>query len=142
MARDMAGRIDRLEALAHAEQEELLSWRPDDQLQDVLEILQVHRWGGSVYPATDREIRILGALHAYQQLPAGEGEYQLPSGAVVSLTDNADGTTSVSVRGRADVEDLPEGTREYVRRMDPDRQPERDRQLCELWRARRGEGYS
>jgi len=40
------------------------------------------------------------------------------------------------------VEDLPEGVREYFKRMNPKEQPARDQWLYEMWQHDQGEGGS
>lgn len=113
-------------------------WPAEDQLEDILDALRVHRCGGTVYPATDRELSILSGLHAYHELEesGGVGELQLPSGAVVSLKDAGDGLRDLSTSGVVLGSDLPEGVREYVERMEPSKQTDRERFLYEMWESR------
>jgi len=101
---------------------------PNSLITHVLDTIQVHKWGRSVYQATDAEINIVGMLEAHNRLPDGAGEYTFPSGATIAFTERGEAYIS----GRVEVEDLPEGIRPYVERMDPARQPERERRLYEL----------
>jgi hypothetical protein len=124
------GRVRRLEGRLGSEaaepQRNYLIWH-------VLETIQIHKWGGSVYQATDRELNIVGMLVASNELPDGAGVYTFPSGATVTLTRTGDGESiQAEGAGRVEVEDLPEGIRRYFARMDPTKQPERERQLYEL----------
>jgi hypothetical protein len=99
----------------------------------VLDIIEVHRQGRSVYPATDTEINVIGGLVAFNKLPDKAGAYTFPSGATITFTGpSSRGTYQAYITGRVEVEDLPEGLREYIRRMDPAKQPERERRLYEL----------
>jgi hypothetical protein len=97
-------------------------------VRHVLEMIRIHKWGRSVYPATDHELNILGMLVAANELPEGVGEYTFPSGATITSTESGDAYIS----GRVEVEDLGEGLRGYFERMEPAKQPERLRRLYEL----------
>jgi hypothetical protein len=110
-------------------------WPVEDQFEAVLEALRVHRAGGTVQLATDREIHLMGFLCALWDLPDGVGEHRFPSGVVVSWSDNGDGTKAVEASGYVPLEDLPEGVREYWARLDPKEQPERDERLYREWPA-------
>jgi hypothetical protein len=96
-------------------------------VRHVLEMIRIHKWGRSVYQATDHELNILGMLVAANELPEGVGEYTLPSGAIITFSEGG----SAHITGRVEVEDLGEGLREYFERMDPAKQPERLRRLYE-----------
>jgi hypothetical protein len=77
------------------------------------------------YPATDRELHLLGLLCAARGLGEDGGEHRFPSGLAVRLVRDGEHflvDTPRQIRG----EDLPEWTREFFERMDPDRQPKRD----------------
>lgn len=95
-------RLGRLEDLAGVDLGQREPWPVEDQLEDVLNALWLHKCGGSVYPATDRELRLIAAACA--------GE---------------------TITGDVRPEDLPEGVREYFERMDPAKQPGRERWLYE-----------
>jgi hypothetical protein len=43
----------------------------EDQLEGVLDMLRCHKWGGSVYLATDRELELLDALIDQGVVPRG-----------------------------------------------------------------------
>lgn len=108
-------------------------WLLDDQVGQVLNALAVHRAGGTAQLATDREIHLLGLLCAREALlregalpKEGTGEHRFPSGVVVSWTENSDGSASAAATSQITVEDLPEGVREHIERMNPLSQPERD----------------
>jgi hypothetical protein len=94
----------------------------------VLEMIRIHRWGRSVYQATDHELNLLGMLVAASELPERVGEYTFPSGATITFTEPG----SAYITGRVEVEDLSEGLREHFERMEPAKQPERLRRLYEL----------
>jgi hypothetical protein len=110
-------------------------WPLEDQFEAVLRALRVHRVGGTVQLATDHEIHLMGLLCALWKLPEGDGKHRFPSGAVVSWSDNGDGTKTVEASGYVRVEDLPEGVREYWARLDPKEQPGRDERLYREWPA-------
>jgi hypothetical protein len=97
-------------------------------IRHVLDTIQIHKWGRTVYQATDTEINILGMLKAHNRLPDGAGAYTFPSGATITFTD----PSKAHISGRVEVEDLPGGVREYVTRIDRAKQPERERRLYEL----------
>ena len=141
--KEMERRLGRLEEIERPEQQ-FPDWLMEDQLESVADKLvfyrRFHGDGRVRYPATDRELHLLGLLCAREQQPGGVGEHRFPSGAVVSWRDNGDGTPSVSTSGYVRLEDLPEGVREYFKRMDPAEQPEREKRLYELWRVQGGGG--
>jgi hypothetical protein len=124
-------RLKRLEERIGGEAEEPARHYLNYLTMHLLETIQVHKWGGSVYQATDQELNIVGMLAASNELPEGVGVYTFPSGATVTLTP-ASGRVRAEGSGRIEVEDLPEGIRPYFARMDPAKQPERERQLYEL----------
>ncbi len=138
----MVGLDRRLERLEEQARDDLpVLWNPpewplDEQLKDVRAYLDFHRRFKTTAVCTDREINLLGLAAAYKELEGKPGSWVAPSGAVVYLEDNEDGTFGVDISSNLVVEDLLEGTREHVERMDPTRQAERDRWLYE----RRGEG--
>lgn len=104
MGRDLSRRLEKLEEDALPSD---LPERPiEDQLDDVLEALRIHRIAGTAQLATDRELRLVAS--------ACSGE---------------------EVTGDVRVEDLPEGVREHFERMDPDEQPARERWLHANWSA-------
>ncbi len=82
--------------------EELEAWPVENQLEDVIDALWLHRCGSYVYPATDRELRLMAM--------ACSGE---------------------EITGEVLPEDLPEGVAEYFERIDPAGQHERERYLYE-----------
>lgn len=135
-------RLERLETQASAELPVLWNphqWPLDEQLEDVRCYLDFHGRFKTTAVCTDREINLLGLAAAYEALGGEAGEWEAPSGGVVSLEENGDGTFGVHLSSNLAVEDLPEGMREYVERMDPARQAERDRWLYEHHRRRRGD---
>ncbi len=137
MGRDLSRRLEALEERAAPEEAPEGfpdDWPLEDQAEDMLEKLLAHTCTRTVYPATDRELNVLGLLHAYFCLPGGVGEYRFPSsGVVITLSDNGeDGTQDVGLSGNVCVEDLPEAVQERVERMSPHEQPERERYLHEL----------
>jgi hypothetical protein len=97
-------------------------------VKHVLETIRIHKWGRSVYPATDHELNIMGMLEAGNHFSGASGEYTFPSGATITFTEAG----SAYITGRVEVEDLGEGLREYVERMEPAKQAERLRRLYEL----------
>ncbi|MDP8951831.1 MAG: hypothetical protein M3N18_06290 [Actinomycetota bacterium] len=123
-------RLGRLEELL-PEPTRWPEWDFEDQIDSVLHGLRIHRAGGTAGQFTDREITILGILHANRQLEGEPGEWELSSGALVSVEHNGDGTASVDVEGRIAVEDLPDDMRGYVERMHPDKQETHERKLYE-----------
>ncbi len=54
---------------------DLPDWPIEEQLDDVLEALRIHRMGGTVQLATDRELRLVDALIARGDLPEWAREY-------------------------------------------------------------------
>ncbi len=129
MAGGLERRLEDLEAREGGNLEEFADWPIEDQLEQVLDALRMHRITDTAQLATDRQIHLMGLLCAREELPDGEGEYRFPSGLVVSWTSYADDTCSASASGYVRVEDLPEGVREHFERMDPVKQPERERWL-------------
>src|SRR5215210_1722173 len=131
----MQRRLNKLEELATPYETSPLvafpDWPLDDQAEDMMEALLLHRCPGSVQLCTDREINVLGILHAFYRLPGGEGKYQMASAAVVSLTEAGEGIFDISLSGDVSVEDLPEGVQRYIERIDPGQQPVRERWLYE-----------
>jgi len=126
-------RLERLEAAAsetRSEPERL------SLVRHLLETIRVHKQGRSVYSATDTEINVIGGMVAFGKLPDKAGAYTFPSGATITFTNSGDGSTYQGyITGRVEVEDLPVGLREYITRMDPAKQPERERRLYELLEA-------
>lgn len=131
-------RLEKLEEGARPERR-LADWPLEDQMEDVLSALQVHRWGGTKQLATDRQIRLMGILCAMRELDGDSGEYRFPSGLTVTLTpdENSDSGLRVDAPRPIRVEDLPEDVGRYFERMDPADQPERERWLHETWRRRK-----
>lgn len=119
-------------------------WPLGDQLRDIVQCLRVHRPGGSKQLATDRQIHMAGVLCAIEAVGSEgiPGEHTFPSGRSVSFTGKSDGQLQVEASSLIPLEDLPDGVREYFERMDPDRQPERERWLYENWLKRRDRGES
>ncbi len=93
-------RLERLESELPSEPQDWPEWDFEDQIDSVLHGLRIHRAGGTTGQFTDREITILGILHANHRLEGESGEWELPSGAVVSVEHHGDGTASVNVEGR------------------------------------------
>ncbi len=129
--RGLGRRLERLEDLAGGAPGQRGGWPVEGQLEDVLDSLWLHRCGRYVYAATDREIHLMGLLCARWELPEGWGEHRYPSGAVVRWIDDGEGGALIEATDPVQVEDLPEGVREYFERMDPTEQPERERKLYE-----------
>jgi hypothetical protein len=126
------GRVKRLEALAPevSPSSAGVAQRRSYMVRHVLDVIQVHKWGGSVYDATDAELNTIGMLYAGNEV-AGDGfpgVYEFPSGATITFPEPG----KAYITGRVEVEDLPEGLRQYLVRMDPAKQPARLRQLDEL----------
>lgn len=146
---DLSRRLRALESAASPP--DFPAWPLEDQIEEGLEKVQFyqrfHADGKVLYSATDAELNALGVAHAYQELQ-GEGEILLPhSGTVIRLSldrSETPDTFEVSVSGAVTVEDLPEVWRGFLKRMDSENQPDRDRRLYELWRQDqdRGEGGS
>ena len=124
-------RLEALEAHRAPASRDFPDWPIEDQFDDVVDALRVHKAGGTAQLATDRQIHLMGLLCARDNLPGGFGEHRFPSGAVIVWIDNEDGTVDVGASGYVRVEDLPDGVREYWERMDPDEQPDRERWLYE-----------
>lgn len=127
----MHRRLEALEQLAHPLGSIGDDWPLEDQLDDVMDALRVHRAGDTAQLAADRQIHLMGLLCARDELPNGFGEHRFPSGTIVTWIDNGDGTADVGASGYVRVEDLPDGVREYWERMDPDEQSEREQRLYE-----------
>ena len=100
--RGLGRRVGRLEDLAGPVPRSGDPWPVEDQMEDVLDVLWDNRCGRYVYQATDRELRLMAAACAGEE-----------------------------VTGDVRPEDLPEGVREYFERMDPRAQPARERRLYE-----------
>lgn len=106
-------------------------WSLEDQLEDVLDTLawqrRFHGNGNVRYPATDRELHLLGFLCAHWKLLEEGGEHRFPSGTLVAWQYHVeDEAWSVNATGYVGLEDLPGGVREHFERMDPKKHPERD----------------
>ncbi len=113
-----------------------MSWWVCVRLENALDKLrhyQRHHSDGRVrYPATDREIHLLGLLCALWEL-GGTGEHSYPSGVVVTWGEADDeGLQTVGASGYVSLEDLPEDVRRYFERMEPAKQPDRERFLYEV----------
>ena len=137
VTRDMRCRLERLEGFAGFAPDEVATikfpdWRLKEQAKDLLNALLIHRCAGTVQVCTAREINVLGILHAFYRLPGGLGEHRLASGAVISLTKDGDGILDVHLSANVSIDDLPEGVRRHVKRIDPKKQPARERRLYEL----------
>lgn len=104
-------------------------WDFGDQVEEMLEALLVHGCAKTRQLCTDREINVLGAMHAFWRLPGGTGEHCFPSGAVATWSDNEDGTSSLALSRGVSVEDLPEEVQKRVERMEPEKQQVRERWL-------------
>lgn len=134
MSKDIQRRLSRLETNAASGGSTALGalvpdWPLEDQAEDLLEALLLHRCAGSVQACTDRQINVLGILHAFYRLPGGVGEYRMTSGIVVSLTNKGDDALDVRLSGNVSIEDLSEGVRKHVKRIDPEKQLARERWL-------------
>lgn len=111
-------------------------WSAEAQIEDAVDKLEFYRRfhanGSARYSATDREIHSLGLVCAFWALPDGVGKHRYPSGVVVEWTEeDADGMQAVNASGNVPLEDLPEEVRQFFVRMDPAKQPERERFLYE-----------
>jgi hypothetical protein len=133
-------------------------WDLVDQLEQVAFTLrwyrQFHADGGVRYPATDREIHLLALLCALWELggpPLESGEHRFEgTDLVVAWRKNGHDSYSASPSRSVRIEDLPEDVRLHFERMDPAKQPERERFLygdrrrakkareCWAWRAEHG----
>ncbi len=139
----------RLEALeGPTNSHKFAGWPVEEQVKDAVYMLQFyqrfHANDPVRYAATDRELTMLAIAHASEELQ-GEGEVGLPhSGTTIRYLRDGEDTFSIDVDGVVAVEDLPEGVREYFKRMNPKEQPARDQWLYEMWRDEfdRGEGGS
>jgi hypothetical protein len=133
--RGMKRRLKNLEEFATPDEVATIGlpdWPLEEQAKNLLEALLVHRCAGTIQACTDREINVLGILHAFYRLPGGVGEHRMASGAVVSLTKDGEGILDVHLSANVSIEDLPEGVRRHVKRIDPEKQPARERRLYEL----------
>jgi hypothetical protein len=93
--RDLDKRLERLEAVLPGGGRRLDEWPLEDQLESVVDMLLISKWGRTAYQATDREQDLLDAL--------------------------------------IEQETISEGARELFTRMNPARQPERERWLAGNW---------
>jgi hypothetical protein len=121
-------------------------WPVEEQVKDAVYMLKFYRRFHAAdpirYAATNRELTMLAIAHANEELQ-GEGEVRLPhSGTVIRYLRDGEDTFSIGVEGVVAVEDLPEGVREYFKRMNPKEQPARDQWLYEMWQHDQGEGGS
>jgi hypothetical protein len=134
VSRNIQRRLNKLEELATPYESSPLvafpDWPFDDQAEDMMDALLLHRCAGSVQLCTDREVNVLGILHAFFRLPDDEGEHQMASGVVVSLARNGS-KFDICLSGNVSVEDLPKGVQRHIQRIDPEKQPERERWLYE-----------
>ncbi len=112
---------------------EFRDWHIEDQLESVADKLIWYRRFHSDhtvrYLATDRELFLLAVLCAAHALGEEGGEHVFPSGLAVTLTPDEDGALRAGAPRLIGVEGLPEGVREYFERMDPKKQPKRERFL-------------
>ncbi len=104
VGKDLSRRLERLEE--NALPADLPEWPVEDQIDDVLEALRVHRMGGTAHLATDRELQLVAMVCSGEE-----------------------------VAGEVRPEDLPEGVREHFERMSSDEQPARERWLHANWSA-------
>jgi hypothetical protein len=131
-------RLEVLESLEPPEEFGEFSWTLLEQCEAVVEAVRyAARFSGMPYPATDRELGVLGLLVAIQELGEEPGVHRFPSGATVRVTEDIEtyGDIGLFVRGRVLISDLPDQVARYVTRMTAWEQEERDRQLPLLWRA-------
>jgi hypothetical protein len=112
--------------------EALGDWTLWDQIEDVLESLSLWRISGpGTGHVTDRQIKLLACLHAYLENGA-PGEFQLPaSGARGKWSFDENDEPVLNVEGRPLLEDLPERTAKYLKRMDTQKQPAHERFMHE-----------
>ena len=73
MGRDLSRRLEKLEE--HSLPFDLPDWPIEDQLEDVLEALRIHRIAGTTQLATDRELRLVDTLVSRGELPEWVREY-------------------------------------------------------------------
>ena len=127
-------RLRRLEAEepALSAPAEFPDWSLDDQLAGVANTLRFRVGShsnakGVRYPATDREIHLLGLLCVFWERGKEGGEYTFEaSGLTVELAPSEAGEEMVfRAPRRIGIDDLPEWILDHVERMDPEKQPER-----------------
>lgn len=128
----MAGlkrRLERIEEAglsAHWSYEE---WPLEDQIAAVLDVvrsyIRFHSDDDIQFPATDRELHLVGILCARGELGEDGGEYTFPTGLTVRLIPDGEGFLIDAPR-QIGIEDLPDWMHEHVRRMDPKDQPRRE----------------
>ena len=111
-------------------------WDLVDQLESVADTLhffrRFHRDGRVRYPATDRELHLLGLLCALWEIggPGAAGAHRFEgTDLVVTWRDNGDGTHNARASRWTRLEDLPEDVRVHFERMEPAKHTERERWL-------------
>lgn len=134
----------RVEALERKAPHEFHDWPVEEQVKDAVDRLQFYRRFHANdpvrYAATDRELKMLGIAHVWEELQ-GDGEIRLPhSGTAIRYLQDGEDTFSMSVDGVVVVEDLPEGVSGHLKRMNPEEQPARDQRLFEMWREESDRG--
>ena len=125
-------RLERLEAEHTQTSLDFPDWDLTDQVEGVAETLYWYRYFHSNdavrYPATDREIHILGLLCAAWELGDEGGEHTFRSGLTVRLIRDG-GYFKIDAPSQIRADDLPDWTRELFERMEPEKQPKRDEWL-------------
>lgn len=111
---------------------------PNLLAKHLVEALKSNRLTNTRYPATDREINLLAVLCAYHTSGRDptdlEGVYELPSGAGIRwVPDDGPGDChDIYITSRAELEDLSEDIRPFVKRMAPEKQAHREERLAVL----------
>ncbi len=67
MSRNLKGRLEKLEE--HTFPSDLADWPIEDQVEDVIEALYIHRIAGTVQLVTDRQLQLVDTLVSQGDLP-------------------------------------------------------------------------
>jgi hypothetical protein len=121
-------------------------WSVEDQIVDSWEKIREYQrfFPGEtdpLYPATDREIRMIAAMCAMVGLGAEYGTYEFPSGLVLTVDEDRTGDDLfVETNRPVAVEDLPDYAAHRLGRLGGTSadQKDRDVELFERWRSGRG----
>ena len=114
----------------------LLGWDLLAQAEHVCEVVRYwrHVADGSRYPATDRELRALAILIAYDALGGKPGVHRFASGAAVLLGEDLDTEAGYHVEGQPLPSDFPHDIARLITRMVAEQQAARDAELPRLHR--------